>query len=173
MVKDSRQEIDEVFSLYQEQLWTAMTDENIRVALSRAVEAFRKNKDEAFKLYPNVVEIAEELKSVKENSLLKIEELSKQVKERIEDLNGRCFVAKKPEDAMEYIKKIVGKGDIVVKSKSMTCEELQLNHLLEEYGCDIYETDLGEFIIQHLNSKPMHILSPAIHVPKEKVAEHV
>jgi len=37
-------------------------------------------------------------------------------------------------------------------------------------GNEVCETDLGEFIIQKLHSKPMHILSPAIHVPREDVA---
>ena len=171
MTEDASQEIDEVFNLYQEQLWNAMTDENIRLALSRAVEAFRSNRDEAFKLYPYVKERAKKLREVKEYSLLHVEELAKQVKDRVEDLNGHCLIARKPEEALSYIKEIVREGDVVVKSKSMTCEELQINHRLEEIGCKVYETDLGEFIIQHLNSKPMHILSPAIHVPKEKVAE--
>jgi len=53
----------------------------------------------------------------------------------------------------------------------MTGEEIELREYLEELGNEVYETDLGEFIIQKLHSRPMHILSPAIHVPKEDVAE--
>ena len=171
MTDESHKEIDEIFSLYQEQLWNAMTDENIRLALSRAVESFRHNRDETFRLYPYVRERAKELRKVKEYSLLHVEELARQVKDRVEDMNGHCLIARKPEDALNYLREIVKEGDIVVKSKTMTCEELHINTYLEKLGCNIYETDLGEFIIQHLKSKPMHILSPAVHVPKEKVAE--
>ncbi len=53
----------------------------------------------------------------------------------------------------------------------MTGEEIGVREHLEEHGNDVYETDLGEFIIQKLGSRPMHILSPAIHVPKEDVAK--
>ena len=53
----------------------------------------------------------------------------------------------------------------------MTGDEIEIREHLEKLGNDVYETDLGEFIIQKLNSRPMHILSPAIHVPKEDVAE--
>jgi L-lactate dehydrogenase complex protein LldG len=53
----------------------------------------------------------------------------------------------------------------------MTSEEIGLREYLEKQGNDVYETDLGEFIIQKLGSKPMHILAPAVHVPKESVAK--
>ncbi|MFC1938533.1 LUD domain-containing protein, partial [Chloroflexota bacterium] len=66
---------------------------------------------------------------------------------------------------------LVGKGKLIVKGKSMTGEEIGLREHLEELGNEVYETDLGEFIIQKLNSRPMHILAPSIHVPKEDVAK--
>ena len=65
----------------------------------------------------------------------------------------------------------MGTGKLIVKGKSMTGEEIGLREHLEECGNDVYETDLGEFIIQKMGSRPMHILSPSIHVPKEDVAE--
>jgi L-lactate dehydrogenase complex protein LldG len=52
----------------------------------------------------------------------------------------------------------------------MTGEEIGLREHLEEKGNEVYETDLGEFIIQKLGDRPMHITSPAIHVPREDVA---
>jgi len=52
----------------------------------------------------------------------------------------------------------------------MTGEEIGLREYLEEKGNEVYETDLGEFIIQKMGSRPMHILSPSIHVPREDVA---
>jgi L-lactate dehydrogenase complex protein LldG len=52
----------------------------------------------------------------------------------------------------------------------MTGEEIGLREHLEAGGNEVYETDLGEFIIQKMGSRPMHILSPSIHVPREDVA---
>ena len=52
----------------------------------------------------------------------------------------------------------------------MTGEEIGLREHLEEKGNEVYETDLGEFIVQKMGSRPMHILSPSIHVPREDVA---
>ena len=164
-------EFEEIVESYLQALWDAATDEHIRLALSRAVESYRQNRDEAFKLYPRTVEKAKRLKEIKDYSLLHVNELAKEVKDRVEDSHGHCFIARTTEEAMEYIGDQVKKGDIVVKSKSITSEELHLNPHLEELGCEVYETDLGEFIVQKLGSRPMHILSPSIHVPREKVAE--
>jgi L-lactate dehydrogenase complex protein LldG len=53
----------------------------------------------------------------------------------------------------------------------MVSEEIHLNKLLEKLGNKVYETDLGEFIIQLRNEKPTHILNPSVHIPKEEVAK--
>ncbi len=161
----------ELVDEYLGTLWDASTDDHLRLALSRAVESFRKNREEAFKLYPGVVEKAKQLKEVKDYSLLHMDELTKEVKDRVEDLHGNCIIAGTVEEAKEYIGDQVKPGDVIVKAKSITSEELHLNPHLEKLGCDVYETDLGEFIIQKLGSKPMHILSPAIHVSRERVAD--
>jgi L-lactate dehydrogenase complex protein LldG len=169
--KDTKK-IDETFARYQDQLYDAMDDPKIQLAMSRAVEAYRKNRAAALKLFPQTIKKAEQLREIKEYSLLHNDELVKQTKDMIEDSKGHCFVAKTPEDARKYISEVVKPKDKIVKGKSFTCEELHLNEFLEEkLGCEVTETDLGEFIIQRLKSKPMHILSPAIHVPKEEVAK--
>ena len=60
---------------------------------------------------------------------------------------------------------------LLVKSKSMISEEIELNENLEKEGVDPVETDLGEFIVQIAGEKPYHILTPAMHKSKEDVAE--
>lgn len=60
---------------------------------------------------------------------------------------------------------------LVVKSKSMISEEIQLNENLEAKHFEPVETDLGEFIVQVAGEKPYHILTPAMHKSKEDVAE--
>ncbi len=60
---------------------------------------------------------------------------------------------------------------VLVKSKSMISEEIELNENLEREGFEPVETDLGEFIVQVAGEKPYHILTPAMHKSKEDVAE--
>lgn len=148
----------------------AAHDEKIRVALSRAIKAYRGNINNALKKFPHTIKMAEEVRLIKEHAIPEMEKLVQQACQSIEDNKGKAYVAQTHEEALDIIGKLVGKDKVVVKGKTMTGEEIGLREHLEKLGNDVYETDLGEFIIQKLGSKPMHILAPAIHVSKEEVA---
>ncbi len=60
---------------------------------------------------------------------------------------------------------------LVAKSKSMVTEEIGLNEALESAGHRVVETDLGEYIIQLRHEKPSHIITPAVHLRREDVAQ--
>ena len=60
---------------------------------------------------------------------------------------------------------------MVAKSKSMVSEEINLNHALEAEGIRVVETDLGEYIVQLRNEKPAHIITPAVHLRRNDVAQ--
>ena len=60
---------------------------------------------------------------------------------------------------------------VATKSKSMVSEELALNHALEAQGVEVFETDLGEYIIQLAEETPFHLVAPALHKTKEQVAQ--
>lgn len=57
----------------------------------------------------------------------------------------------------------------VVKSKSMASEEVSLNSALEGAGVDVYETDLGEFVVQAMGDRPGHVIGPILHRTKDEV----
>jgi L-lactate dehydrogenase complex protein LldF len=59
----------------------------------------------------------------------------------------------------------------VIKIKSMTTEEIQLNKALEDAGVHPYETDLAELIIQLGGDAPSHIVVPALHKNRQQVRE--
>jgi L-lactate dehydrogenase complex protein LldF len=59
----------------------------------------------------------------------------------------------------------------IVKSKSMTTEEIDLNEHLEHEQIDVVETDLGEYILQLAHEKPYHIVAPALHKTRYQVAD--
>jgi len=86
---------------------------------------------------------------------------------------GKIIWARNAEEAINEIIKVVKKHQLstAVKSKSMTTEELELNSFLEKNGVETLETDLGEFIVQQAGEKPYHIVTPAMHLSKENIAE--
>ncbi|MBD3334387.1 MAG: iron-sulfur cluster-binding protein [Candidatus Eisenbacteria bacterium] len=57
----------------------------------------------------------------------------------------------------------------IIKSKSMVTEEIGLNPALEAEGCEVVETDLGEFILQAAGQRPSHIVAPAIHLTTSEI----
>ena len=60
---------------------------------------------------------------------------------------------------------------LIVKSKSMTTEEIDLNERMAYHGLEPVETDLGEFIIQLAHQRPYHIVAPALHLTRYEVAD--
>ena len=159
-----------VFSEYKKQIMAAAHNERIRLALSRAIATYRANTNSALTKFPHTIKMAEEVREIKEKAIGEMEKLARQACEAIESNKGKAYIAKTADEALKIIGDLVGTGKLIVKAKSMTGEEIGLREYLEELGNEVYETDTGEFIIQKLNSRPMHILSPAIHVPREDVA---
>jgi iron-sulfur cluster protein len=159
------------FKAYKKKLKEAARDPKISVALERAIASFRKNVEEALTKFPHTLKMAEEVRGIKEQSISRMEELVDKACKAIRQNKGEAFVARTPAEALEFIEGIVGSGKLIVKGKSLTGEEIDLREHLEERGNEVYETDLGEYIVQLLGIKPMHLLAPAVHVPKEDVAE--
>lgn len=86
---------------------------------------------------------------------------------------GKVIWANDAEEARQEIWKIMEqhKAKSVVKSKSMATEEIELNHFFQEKGIDTIESDLGEYIIQLLDHKPYHFVTPAMHLSLEDIAK--
>ncbi|MGM9987645.1 MAG: LutB/LldF family L-lactate oxidation iron-sulfur protein [Bacillaceae bacterium] len=94
--------------------------------------------------------------------------------ENVAKQGGHVFFATTPQEATDYIASIVTKKQAkkIVKSKSMVTEEIHLNHALLDLGCDVLETDLGEYILQVDDwDPPSHIVAPALHKSKEKIRD--
>lgn len=115
-------------------------------------------------------ELGEKIRShTIENLDYYLHELSENVVKR----GGHVFFAETAEEANHYIEDIVRKKEAkkIVKSKSMVTEEIGLNPVLEKAGCEVVETDLGEYIIQLDNDHPSHFIGPALHKTKEQVRD--
>jgi len=84
---------------------------------------------------------------------------------------GSVLWAETAEEANAHILNIANKhnANSVVKSKSMTTEEIELNAFLAKQGITVNETDLGEYIVQLANEKPYHMVTPAMHKSKEDI----
>jgi L-lactate dehydrogenase complex protein LldF len=88
--------------------------------------------------------------------------------------NGATVVwARDYREAREFIVGLAEKKGVrtITKGKSMLSEEMGLNRALADVGIDVYETDLGEFIVQQMGRSPFHIVGPAVNIPPEEIAD--
>ncbi|MEM2932414.1 MAG: LUD domain-containing protein [Nitrososphaerota archaeon] len=102
-----------------------------------------------------------------------IEALVEKLVESVKKAGGNVYIARTAEEASNYIAGLARSRGVklVVKSKSMTTEEIMLNKVLEEAGVEVVETDLGEWIVQLAGHRPSHIIAPAVHLSRAEIAE--
>lgn len=108
---------------------------------------------------------------IKRQVLNQLPELLEQFENKLIDRGVEVHWAQTDADVLKLIGDIAQKENVkrVVKSKSMTTEEVELNHFLESIDVEPLETDLGEFIVQVAGEKPYHIVTPAMHKSKEDI----
>jgi iron-sulfur cluster protein len=117
-------------------------------------------------------ELREAVRGIKEDAVDRLPELRAQLEERVEENGGHVYVADDADDATAYVTSVCADVDAssVVKSKSMTTEEIDLNDALEASGVDVHETDLGELVIQVADETPSHLVGPGMHKSREEIA---
>ncbi|MFC4440282.1 MULTISPECIES: LUD domain-containing protein [Natrialbaceae] len=142
-------------------------------AVAENTQAFNEGRYESVADLEDYEALKREARAIKEDAIERLPELLDQLIETVEDNGGTVYVADDAADANEYIRSVAADRDAdrVVKSKSMTSEEIELNGALEADGVDVVETDLGEWVLQVADEAPSHIVAPAIHKSREAIAE--
>nr|MBC7611883.1 iron-sulfur cluster-binding protein [Pseudopedobacter sp.] len=111
--------------------------------------------------------------SIKWKVMENLDKLLPEFESNFQRRGGKVIWANTAEEAQQEILKIIQKANAktVIKSKSMVTEEIHINEFLESHGIESLESDLGEYIVQLLGQKPYHIVTPAMHLSKENIAE--
>jgi L-lactate dehydrogenase complex protein LldF len=114
-----------------------------------------------------------EAASIKWDAVNHLDRYLEQFEANVIKNGGQVFWAETAEEARQYILELARRNRVtkVVKSKSMTTEEIHLNEALERAGIEAVETDLGEFIVQLRNEPPYHIVTPAMHLTRGQISE--
>ena len=115
--------------------------------------------------------LKERARAIKEQAVEQLPALIEQVREQVEARGGAVYRADDAADANAYIADVAAGADRLVKSKSMTSEEIEVNEHLEAAGIETIETDLGEWVLQVAAEEPSHIVAPAIHKSRQAIAD--
>ncbi len=119
----------------------------------------------------NIQQLRQRAYSTKFKALHLLDQYLVEFESNFQRKGGKVIWACTAEDALKEVLTLLEKEriEMVVKSKSMTTEEIHLNEYLEKKKIAVHETDLGEFIVQIAGEKPYHIVTPAMHKSKEDV----
>ncbi len=153
----------------------AVQDAQLRQALRRAGSGFDGARREA------IQEVSEEVweswrekaRGIKEHTIGHLDYYLAMLERNVRAAGGHVHFAGDAAQANAIVSEIAERRGVktVTKSKSMVSEELGLNHTLAERGIDVFETDLGEYIIQLAEETPSHLVAPALHKTRGQVAQ--
>lgn len=158
----------------QDRVHAALQDRQLQANLKKNLSrSSRRKKGKIIENIPDWERLREYGRQVKQHTLGRLPDYLEELEKNVVSLGGKVIWAQDAEYARNFILQLIRDRDIrsVVKSKSMTTEEIALNPALEREGARVIETDLGEYIIQIAGQKPSHILGPSIHLSKDQISD--
>ncbi len=151
----------------------AIANARLQGALAGATDRYYYRRLAALAALPGAPELRERLAEARSRSLEHLPEYLERLTSNIEGRGGHVHRAADAAEACRIVGEIAASHGVrlVVKSKSMVTEEIELNRALGAKGVRVVETDLGEYIVQLAGEAPSHIVGPAIHKTREEVSE--
>ncbi len=124
-------------------------------------------------ILPDYQELREQAHQLKKHTLENLDYYLEQFESQLVSRGGKVVYCKTGGDVVDFLVELAREKNarLLVKSKSMTTEEIDLNERLKEHNIDPVETDLGEYILQLARERPYHIVAPALHKTRYDVAD--
>jgi L-lactate dehydrogenase complex protein LldF len=122
---------------------------------------------------PNYQELRNQANQIKKHTIDNLDYYLAQLESNVIAHGGKVVFCNDAQDVVDFVLDLARerKARFIVKSKSMTTEEIHFNERLKEHQLEPVETDLGEYILQLAHERPYHIVAPALHKTRYDVAE--
>lgn len=135
-------------------------------SLAESAERSSKQNQEIIASIPYFQTWREQAHAIKQYAIANLDKLLVEFERNITARGATVLYAQNAQEANEHLLAIVREHEVrtVVKAKSMVSEEMELNHVLEASGVRAVETDLGEFLVQLAGQRPIHVVTPALHL---------
>jgi len=145
----------------------AATQKSARTALVKRAEVVREFGEESWQ------KLRRAGHDLRMHAMMNLDRYLAMAEEKVVAAGGQVHWARDAEEVHSIVLDIASRHGVrnIVKVKSMVTEEIELNHALQNRGISVYETDLGEFIVQMAGQRPSHITAPALHMTKEEIAD--
>ncbi|MBX7075049.1 MAG: iron-sulfur cluster-binding protein [Pirellulales bacterium] len=150
----------------------ALADANLQLALANLGDTLGQRNRDAFRAFAGSDAMRDAARRIKDETLADLDRHLATLDDSVRRRGGTTHYAADGDEARRIVLDIIRAhgGRKVVKSKSMTTEEIHLNPALEAAGIEVVETDFGEYIIQVAGHRPSHLVAPAAHLTASDVA---
>jgi L-lactate dehydrogenase complex protein LldF len=151
----------------------AMGDPQLRQNVRHATDVIQAKRARVVAEMPDWQELREAGKQIRQQTMEHLDYYLQEFETNCTRAGGVVHWARDADEARRIIVELVkASGSTeVIKIKSMTTEEIQLNSALEAAGIHPFETDLAELIIQLGRDRPSHIVVPALHKNRQQIRE--
>jgi len=122
---------------------------------------------------PHYQDLRNEANAIKKHTIENLDYYLEELESNVIAHGGKVVFCRNGQEAADFVLDLAKKrgAHLVVKSKSMTSEEIHFNERLEKHHLEAVETDLGEYILQLAHQRPYHIVAPALHLTRYDVAD--
>ncbi|MDW8369621.1 MAG: lactate utilization protein B [Geminicoccaceae bacterium] len=151
----------------------AIADPVIATAMQRLETGWQLGRARAAAALPEFDALRDAAVAIKNHALSHLDLYLEAFERRFAERGGVIHWARDAAEARAIALSICREAGAktVTKSKSMVAEEIGLNPFLEASGLQVVETDLGEYVIQLAGEVPSHLVGPAVHMTRERIAE--
>ena len=151
----------------------ALANSQLRRNLGKATTTIRAKRAAVVGELPDWEALRDAGSAIKERVMRHLDDYLLQLEAAVSRAGGQLHWAQNAAEANRIITEIVQAtgADRVVKVKSLTTDEIQLNKALAAAGIRAIETDLAELIIQLAGETSSHILVPAIHKNRSEIRD--
>ena len=160
---------------FDEKVHSTLADANLQLAIYRATGRLidhRKNAVAAAAL-PDYQELRTAANALKRHTIDHLDHYLEQFEANVAAHGGKVVFCQDATEVADFVLGLAKErgAQLIVKSKSMTTEEIDLNERLEHHKLESVETDLGEYILQLAHQRPYHIVAPALHLTRYDVGD--
>ncbi len=151
----------------------ALANTQLRRNLYKATHTIRAKREQVVGEMPDWQELREAGRAIKERVLRHLDTYLLELEASVQRAGGHVHWARDAREANAIVTRIVVEHGAreVIKVKSLTTDEIELNQALAVSGIAAIETDLAELIIQLAGERSSHILVPAIHKNRSEIRE--
>ena len=149
----------------------ALDDDQMRTAVFKATKSAVEKRLELVDGMPYWEATREAAHLIKQDVLNNLADYLELFEKRCRENGITVHWAETAEEGRRIITELARERQVkkIVKSKSLTTEEINLNEVLIKSGIETVETDLGEYIVQLEEKIPSHLIMPALHLSRQDV----